>query len=69
MKITIAWMGALAAALVASAASAQTAGTAPQFQVEPFWPKPLPNNWILGQVSGIATDKYDRLGWCIARAR
>ena len=38
----------------------------PQFQVEPFWPKPLPNNWLLGQVSGIATDKYDRI-WVVHR--
>lgn len=27
----------------------------PAFQPEPFWPKPLPENWILGQVAGIAT--------------
>ena len=38
----------------------------PQFQVDPFWPKPLPNNWILGQVAGIATDKYDRV-WVMQR--
>src|SRR5438034_11009945 len=38
----------------------------PQFQVEASWPKPLPNNWILGQVSGIATDKYDRI-WVVHR--
>src|SRR5438445_708379 len=38
----------------------------PQFQVEPFWPKPLPNNWILGQVSGIATDRLDRI-WVVHR--
>jgi hypothetical protein len=38
----------------------------PQFQVDPFWPKPLPNNWILGQVAGIATDKYDRV-WVVQR--
>jgi hypothetical protein len=25
----------------------------PQFMVDPFWPKPLPNNWIVGQVSGV----------------
>ena len=24
--------------------------TVPHYQVDPFWPKPLPNNWILGQV-------------------
>jgi hypothetical protein len=22
---------------------------APRFEVDPFWPKPLPNHWILGQ--------------------
>ncbi len=31
------------------------AETPPAFQPEPFWPKPLPENWILGQVAGIAT--------------
>jgi len=38
----------------------------PQFQVDPFWPKPLPNNWILGQVSGIAVDRFDRI-WLVHR--
>jgi DNA-binding beta-propeller fold protein YncE len=38
----------------------------PQFQVDPFWPKPLPNNWILGQVSGIAVDRFDRI-WVVHR--
>jgi hypothetical protein len=39
---------------------------APQFRPEPFWPKPLPENWILGQVAGIATDKNDNI-WLIHR--
>jgi DNA-binding beta-propeller fold protein YncE len=38
----------------------------PQFQVEPLWPKPLPHNWILGQVSGIAVDRHDRI-WVVHR--
>ena len=25
-----------------------------KFLVDPFWPKPLPNHWILGEVSGVA---------------
>jgi DNA-binding beta-propeller fold protein YncE len=40
----------------------------PQFAVDATWPKPLPNNWILGQVAGIATDKYDRI-WVVQRPR
>jgi DNA-binding beta-propeller fold protein YncE len=39
---------------------------APQFQPEPFWPKPLPENWILGQVSGIAVDRQDNI-WILHR--
>jgi DNA-binding beta-propeller fold protein YncE len=54
--------------LVSASALAQDRGGVPQFQVDPFWPKPLPNNWLLGQVSGIATDKYDRI-WVVHRPR
>jgi len=47
-------------------AHAQERGGVPQFQVDASWPKPLPNRWILGQVSGIATDRYDRI-WVVHR--
>ena len=30
----------------------------PQFQVDPLWPKPLPNNWLLGQVSVAVRARY-----------
>src|SRR5258706_8330734 len=39
---------------------------APRFAVDPYWPKPLPNNWILGQVAGIATDSRDHV-WVLHR--
>jgi hypothetical protein len=32
----------------------------PAFRVDPYWPKPLPNKWILGQVGGIYVDAQDR---------
>jgi len=32
---------------------AAQAGEIPTFAVDAAWPKPLPNNWILGQVGGI----------------
>ena len=54
------------AALLLSLCSPALADDIPQFQVDPFWPKPLPNSWILGQVAGIATDKYDRV-WVVQR--
>ncbi len=64
-------LAALAAVSIDAEASAQTTivnpgaaakiGGVPQFQVDALWPKPLPNNWILGQVSGI---RVDRRFWC-----
>jgi DNA-binding beta-propeller fold protein YncE len=38
----------------------------PRFQVDPTWPKALPNNWLLGQVSGVATDADDHV-WVLQR--
>jgi hypothetical protein len=45
-----------------------SAGEAPRFEVDALWPKPLPNNWILGQVAGIAVDAADHI-WIIQRPR
>ncbi len=33
----------------------------PQWTVDPLWPQPLPNHWILGSVTGTAIDADDRL--------
>ncbi len=33
----------------------------PTFKVDPFWPKPLPNRWIIGAVAGVAVDKHDHV--------
>lgn len=37
-----------------------------KFQVDPYWPMTLPDNWILGQVSGVAVDALDHV-WIIQR--
>jgi DNA-binding beta-propeller fold protein YncE len=47
---------------------AQDSKTAPEYRVDPFWPKPLPNNWILGQVANVAVDTRDHI-WVIQRPR
>lgn len=36
------------------------------FEVDPYWPKPLPNQWILGQVAGVAVDAQDHV-WILHR--
>jgi DNA-binding beta-propeller fold protein YncE len=40
----------------------------PRFEPDPSWPKPLPNNWMLGQVSGIYVDPHDHI-WVTSRPR
>ena len=40
----------------------------PQFRVDPFWASELPNNWMLGQVSGVAVDDRDHV-WIVHRPR
>ncbi len=38
----------------------------PRFQVDAGWPKPLPNDWIMGQAAGVAVDAQDHV-WVIQR--
>jgi len=45
----------------------QKAGAAAaQFTADPMWPKPLPNGWILGSVTGVAVDAQDHV-WIVHR--
>ena len=53
-------------ALFERAAGAQN--SVPKFEPDPYWPKPLPNNWMLGQVSGIFVDSQDHI-WVTSRPR
>ena len=39
---------------------------APQYRVDPFWPKPLPNKWSMQQVVGIWVDQMDHV-WFLNR--
>jgi DNA-binding beta-propeller fold protein YncE len=51
-----------------SSASYLASEQAPAFRVDTSWPNPLPNNWILGQVSGVAVDANDHV-WVLQRPR
>jgi len=39
---------------------------APHLQVDPLWPKPLPNHWILGQAVGVTVDQQNHI-WIVHR--
>src|SRR6266851_5356057 len=41
-------------------------GQAPRFEVDPMWPKPLPNHWIMGNTIGVSVDSKDHI-WIIHR--
>jgi hypothetical protein len=58
---------ALAACLLLPS-SAQEEVRAHEYEVEASWPKPLPNNWLIGQIGGLAVDKYDHI-WVNQRPR
>ncbi len=59
---TVAWSRSSGVPIV----DAQGADEIPQFAVDPAWPKPLPNKWAVGPVSGIATGTLDHI-WIIHR--
>jgi hypothetical protein len=40
--------------------------SAPVFEVDPLWPKPLPNHWLVGMVIGVWVDEQDHV-WIIHR--
>lgn len=44
-----------------SAALREQTVQAPAFEVDPVWPKPLPNHWILGSTIGVGVDSRDHV--------
>lgn len=50
-----------------AAAQAQASARAPRFEVDPLWPKPLPNHWVLGSAIGVWVDSDDHI-WIIHRS-
>ena len=48
------------------AAAAASGVQAPRFEVDPMWPKPLPNHWLLGMTIGVSVDAQDHI-WIIHR--
>ena len=49
-----------------AAAQAKGAVMAPRFEVDPAFPKPLPNHWYMGQTIGLGIDANDHV-WIVHR--
>src|SRR5205823_5680746 len=63
-RVALAFAG-LAVICFCAVLGAQTL-TAPKFKFDSDWPKPLPNKWKLGGVTGLAVDKDDNV-WVLDR--
>ncbi len=48
--------------------NASSTGKTPGFVVDPAWPQPLPNNWLVGQIGGLYVDQHDHI-WVYNRPR
>jgi DNA-binding beta-propeller fold protein YncE len=48
-------------------AQQKSAAQAPRFEVDPFWPKPMPNHWLLGSTIGVDVDAQDVV-WIVHRS-
>ena len=56
-----------ASSILQKRAAVEAAGVqAPRFEVDPLWPKPLPNHWLQGQTIGVSVDDKDHI-WVIHR--
>jgi DNA-binding beta-propeller fold protein YncE len=59
-------LGAGQAFLDREVAAQGTKVESPTFEVDPFWPKPLPNHWLIGSTIGVSVDAQDNV-WIIHR--
>src|SRR5256884_8681843 len=56
-----------ASSILQKRAAVEAAGVqAPMFEVDPLWPKPLPNHWLQGNTIGVSVDAQDHV-WIIHR--
>src|SRR5271170_7262947 len=65
--VVLASMGIASVVLERRAPVEAAAVQAPRFEVDPMWPKPLPNHWVIGQTIGVSVDAQDHV-WIIHRA-
>ena len=60
----------VAAVSLGHSGAAQAQGAAdvmvPKFEVDPFWPKPMPNHWVLAMTIGLSMDAKDNV-WIVHR--
>src|SRR2546430_15178087 len=68
LTLTLLVLARLLAGGLPDRSAAASDSSAPRVEVDPFWPKPLPNNGLMGQAAGVATDRHDHV-WVIQRPK
>jgi len=66
MRSSIGLAATVLASLVSVSAQQRASVAAPAFEIDPFWPKPLPNHWVIGSTIGVSVDVQDHV-WIIHR--
>ncbi|MEX2467441.1 MAG: hypothetical protein WD995_11055 [Gemmatimonadota bacterium] len=61
LKLVATVLMASAACAIPDEEPAAADGASPTFQVDPSWPQELPNDWILGAVTGVFVDAEDHV--------
>ena len=64
--ICVVSMGCEQPAMEGATAAGEEETSIPEFRVDPFWPKPLPNDWLIGEIAGLAVDSRDHV-WVFQR--
>lgn len=59
ISFAVVTLGAIVGVLPVSPLDAQSAP--PKFEVDPSWPKPLPNLWVTGGIGGVCVDSRDHV--------
>jgi DNA-binding beta-propeller fold protein YncE len=68
LKISTAIGGLCALAIIGTGTATPAAEGPPKYKYDSDWPKPLPNHWALGGITGLFVDKDDHI-WVLNRPR
>jgi hypothetical protein len=60
-RIALACGAVALAALIAGPESLRAQTGVPKFEVDPYWPKPLPGRWVTGEIGGLCVDAKDHV--------
>src|SRR6187401_1348106 len=66
MRLSAAAVAGILALLAGMASGGAQGKQAPVFEVDPWWPQPLPNHWVTGSTIGLSVDDQDQV-WTIHR--